>query len=361
MSEAEPQSNAGWVSWRRAGAVGLVIGLLLVLCRPSRTPDLPTYGGRTLESWLREASLQTEFREDGSIDEALLLKARLAFLQAGTSAVPFLVREATSSRGDSLIRHLAKRLTRSLPAGMGRRLVVLNETRANCALGMLRMLQPEASQVMPLLGSTNVDLALVSGLGLLYMMPGHDAAFRTVERGMRLDKMRYSVGWNDDSRSVVCRFLLRLPPRRCDRLIPLIEPLARAGLEEWTGDPTHTPGVATRALERLAPERAQALYERAFRWRARAEIAARLLHLDRTRADATRFLVQQGGTNAGFRSTACLYLEEAASSNLLAIQALQDWEADRDNGHGVSAAAQALLLIRYRETRAALGLPPEDP
>jgi|GEM_PF-3384879 len=81
------------------GILGLGIAVLLRFAYPKEAE----YQGRTVSAWFRQACRAESF-QPGMGSSAPGIEARIAFLEMGTHAVPFLVRESFAFRRDTLLR-----------------------------------------------------------------------------------------------------------------------------------------------------------------------------------------------------------------------------------------------------------------
>lgn len=144
----------------------------------------------------------------------------------------------------------------------------------------------------------------------------------------------------------------------------LLEPLARLDIRTWTANNANY--RTTRGLERVAPERAAALYRQALDGPGWIHAAIGLLRLDPNDPVATRRLVEatQAFSEEGVDAT--LGLREAGSSNAEAIRALQQLARrsvapeEPMLGMKVRNAEYALARIRYREWMQAAGFDKPD-
>lgn len=298
----------------------------------------------------------------------------------GEFTLPRLLRFATNST-DSLARNIAwqsirlmgVRASNALPAVLELiQPTVASNRMASAFLDWIAELGPAAATAVPtlesILGSTTDDYParVRTAVALVSIDPANEAAWRMLTHAADLSSRDADAA--DISRIPLCEAVSRAPRRPHPGLAALIEPLAR--LETSTWSPRGASFRAVSALERIGPDRAKILYESLLDQPGVGVLhaASGLLRVDPNHEAATRLLIEAipAGRNTG--AMPLWALGYASSSNRLAIAALEEVVSGR---HGPSTYFQqytpveqakqeariALGRIRYREARAARGLP----
>jgi len=280
-------------------------------------------------------------------------------------AVPLLV-EALGEKGDPWVRAAASAALgqlKSRATGAVDQVVDLMDP-ATVDLHVLRWLAglgSAASNAVPrleeIVASEYHESRFEALVALLSIRPDH-------ESGLALIRQTVSDEGSPITRAQAAREELAAawissPRRPHPEVGSLLEPLARVEIRAWS--PNNAMTRATRALERLAPERVVLLYRQALEGAGWVHAATGLLRLDRNDAEATRRLVEGMAGDSPEGMSAILGLREAGSSNTEAIRALQSVVQSRpppEEHMGqlrVLNAAYALARIRYREWMESVG------
>ncbi|MGE4180594.1 MAG: hypothetical protein AB7J34_12270 [Limisphaerales bacterium] len=141
---AQPRRPRRWLLGS-LGVLALALGAWLIADRGQ-----PHFQGRSVRAWFR----QTYRSSDGSWgigETASWYEARLAFLEMGTNAVPFLVREAFRFRRNSPLRTKLREVSKEMPEWAPRGAFTPYHEIQNQAVRLLRALEPPASVLVPLL------------------------------------------------------------------------------------------------------------------------------------------------------------------------------------------------------------------
>lgn len=481
MPAASPSSR------RRLGLSSLLTGLglaVLVGWVALRFQDRgeAQYQGKSVRSWFRQV-YRAETFSFGPSGSAKGYEARIAFLEMGTNAVPFLVREAFTFRPDTFLRTNLYELFREVPEWAGRGAFTPNSEINQHSTRLLRAMRPPADVLLPLLrphldgtnrfevpqalillgmvgpgaesvvpqllqvatntampanqgfawqsilqlgarasnalpavldklhslpGSASRSgwLSWISELGqaalpavpllehwlsltniqerdgiqtaltLVHLDPNHREAWRVLNQAADLSSNKRTL---DGPRETLCDVVVRGGRQPNPRLAALIEPLARFEVAAW--NPRGASFRAVQALERAAPDRAKILYESLLNQPQSASIhaATSMLRVDRNHEEATRALIAAIPAGPNANGMPIWALGDASSSNRIAMAALEDVLAGRKGPtdyntfqaptetakkRAIERARQeaevALARIRYREARAAHGLPEGD-
>ncbi|MGE3313301.1 MAG: hypothetical protein AB7O66_25320 [Limisphaerales bacterium] len=195
-------------------------------------------------------------------------------------------------------------------------------------------------------------------IALLNIRPNHEAALALMR-----ESVGEEVGSTSLAREIQDRWVaawIHAPRRPNPAVAALIEPLARVEILAWKAN--RASYIATRAMERVGPERVRELYLRAMDGPAWIHAAPGLLRLDRNDAEATRRLVAAFRVITDESLPAVMALREAATSNAEAMHALEAWSQRAPGGGGAAVpggdprfelivrdAAYVLTRIRFRE------------
>ena len=221
-------------------------------------------------------------------------------------------------------------------------------------LRWLGVLGPSASNAVTLLeGIVNTEFhparqeALVA---LLNIRPDHPAGLALLRE--TLSGSGGSTPRSQNARDEAVGAWVDAPRRPNAEVEALLEPLARVEVLTWTAN--NASYRAGRALERVAPQRASALYRQALQGPGWIHAALGLFRVDRTDPEATQKLVQSIAADSPEVLSAILSLREAGSSNTEAIRVLQNLARSQPGSpDGVNQkqifAEYALTRIRYRE------------
>jgi hypothetical protein len=293
--------------------------------------------------------------------------------QGGEAVVPQLLQLATNhpnpriqSMANHAIRFLGVRSSNALPAVLDQLQNLPNPERPVAQwLPWMAELGPAALPAVPLLEDllTRTNLSepvwIGAAVALIHIDPNHRAALRALTKAAGLSLSTQTLY---ASRWFSCSAISRAPPRSIPHLAPLVEPLARFEMAEWS--PRGGSAVAIEALTRIAPDRARILLESFLTPPSSASLkaATQLLRLDPNHEVATRMLASAVSSSPAANSMALSGLAEASSSNRIAIAALQDVLAGKPGptDQVLEQAREALARIRYREALAARGLHDEN-
>lgn len=222
-------------------------------------------------------------------------------------------------------------------------------------LRTIARLGPAAAEAAPwietLLTNASPDLRASAVVTLLEIVPSHAAAVRLAEEMAQADP---------DTRRALWFALSRIHRRRCDELLPWLEPMARAEVDAW--GPAGASFFATSTLERIAPERAARLYREALEGPGALHAARGLLRLERTNTVVAAEVVRRHDDASSLPGRAVELsllldaLSEASSQNAPAVDFLEARSRDRVNPARADDARAALARLRYRELREARGL-----
>lgn len=165
-----------WASWikpttagirrRREGFCGLLntmfshlkrwgflvgfVGLLVVVVWGQRHGGGPRYQGRSARAWFQDAC-RSSLPSGGGLNDGLGLRARTAFVELGTNAIPFLVREALTLRKENPFRTRLHGFFLGMPDWAGRGAFLPYSHCVDTAVDLLRALSPPSGPVIPLL------------------------------------------------------------------------------------------------------------------------------------------------------------------------------------------------------------------
>ncbi|MCC6233336.1 MAG: hypothetical protein IT580_11875 [Verrucomicrobiales bacterium] len=239
-----------------------------------------------------------------------------------------------------------------------------------------RGLGPSDTQLLPkiesLLTHTNHARRVQSAVALLKIDPEHAGALRelvdfTTTASQSAARFKKAGSGTLLTLTSLHAAMVRFRPDPSPRLVLILESLLRSEIELWDTSAHHFGAVY--ALETVAPERAKALLQEALHGPPAVPAAGMLIRLDREHAEATRVLISTVTSDPWLKLNGLSFLAQASSSNRAAIAFLEQVAADpsRVMRSGVGSkihprllqdtAREALATVRYREARAARGLP----
>lgn len=227
-------------------------------------------------------------------------------------------------------------------------------------------LGPLATNAVPFLeGIVGAELngaryeALVA---LLNIRPDHPGALAAMRETLSVDAS--STPRSQAGRDEVLAAWIFAPRRPHADVGALLEPVARVEILAWTANSASYRAV--RALERVAPERAAALYRQALDGPGWIHAAIGLLRLNRNDPQATQRLVEAISGDSSEILSVILALREAGSSNAEAIRVLQNRVRSHPAPQETMIQMQVwnaefvLSRIRYREWMESVGIDEPD-
>ncbi len=239
-------------------------------------------------------------------------------------------------------------------------------------LRWLADLGPGASNVVPrleeALKSCGPEARPAVAVALLNIRPEHEAAL-----ALMAESVGDEVGSTPRAREVQDQWVsawINSPRRPNPKVASLLEPLARVEILAWKVNRANY--FATRAMERVGPERIRELYRQAMEGPAWIHAAPGLLRLDRDDAETTRRLVAACRVITDDSLPAVMALREASTSNSEAMRALEalSQETPGSGGAGLRGdprvellardAAYVLTKIRFREWMETSGVHESD-
>ncbi len=143
-TSTQPRRPPRWVLVP-LGVVLLAVGAWLVGDRGQ-----PHFQGQPIRAWFRQ-TYRNSLASWGFGESSAWYEARLAFLEMGTNAVPFLIKEAFTFRPDSPLRTQLHDVFRELPEWAGRGAFTPYSEIQDQAVRLLRALEPPANVLVPLL------------------------------------------------------------------------------------------------------------------------------------------------------------------------------------------------------------------
>lgn len=256
------------------------------------------------------------------------------------------------------IRWLGERAAGQLPTAVD---LLARDSVEPSFLDWLAVLGPSAGAAVPglerLLDSKTDAVRIRAAIALLNIQPAHIGALAAVRTAAGIDET--TLPPTPGLLEALEIGLMWSPPRTNTAIGAILEPLARREMEAWTASTASY--LAVRALERVDPERAMALYRNSMSGMAARHVMAGVLRLDRTNGLATQRLAAEA-KEPGENALAALWaISEASSANELAVRTLEQIadagvvlgdagvQVDPARRARIQAARYSLMRIRFRE------------